>query len=126
MKRFNERPHHWTLKTNHGWEDAIGVDEEDAAGRLFDSNRILSPARNLYIHIGFGIRGRWIDDSYWQWLQDRDRENEKIDKICSLCETSTQVIRVCNVIGFDVNKAWGYWATTPKKEQKKVNKTLEA
>jgi len=114
MKKL--RLYHWRIKTNWGWLDAIGHMEADAIERLLRSEKLLNPSRTVVAIVGSGVVGREVDDDYYRFISERAQEQEKIKHITSLCKTASQIIKVCEAIGFDSNKALGYWACTPREK----------
>jgi len=110
------RPYHWRIRTNHGWLDTVGVYESDAIENMLRKDRLLNPGRTLVAIIGSGVVGREVSDEFYKFMTDRALEQEKIKKIVGLCRNAGEIVRVCEAIGFDANKALSYWACTPREK----------
>lgn len=113
-----KRPSHW-----HFWTikdqmlTGIGVNQTDAFNSAIKSFRLLHPGQFLYpIDHDRTVNKGKVSDEHFKWVIEQQNESDKIDTILSLCNSSSEVIRVCEAIGFDYNKALSRWATTPRKK----------
>lgn len=116
---YSERPYHWQFKTNYGWQDAIGIDKQDASLRLLKSHKILNAGsieKHLVVLLDSAIQGRMVDYDYWEKCKKYMAEKKKLYKIASLCSNSQEISKVCQALGVDENKVFSIYATTPKKE----------